>query len=230
MATTTPNFGWDIPQSTDLVKDGATAIAALGTDIDTALVDLKGGTTGQYLTKNSNTDLDFVWAAVSAGGYTSLASGNLTGSAVNLTSISQSYKKLVLVMRNMSISGSDEFVIRLNNSSSSIYGWYTVISNSAPSVTGAIANTSIIKMPAGNQDAANTKAHYVLEFEDYTASATQIVHAYGAMKSSSYAQISAFLAYGVADTQSAITEINLKADYGGAYTFDNGTYELFGVK
>jgi hypothetical protein len=63
MATTTPNFGWDIPQSTDLVKDGATAIAALGTDIDTALVDLKGGTTGQVLSKNSNTDLDFTWVA-----------------------------------------------------------------------------------------------------------------------------------------------------------------------
>ena len=63
MATTTPNFGWDIPQSTDLVKDGATAIAALGTDIDTALVDLKGGTTGQVLSKASNTDLDFTWVA-----------------------------------------------------------------------------------------------------------------------------------------------------------------------
>jgi len=61
MATTTTNFGWDIPQSTDLVKDGATAIATLGQDIDTALVDLKGGTTGQVLSKNSNTDLDFTW-------------------------------------------------------------------------------------------------------------------------------------------------------------------------
>ena len=66
MATTTTNFGWDIPQSTDLVKDGATAIAALGQDIDTALVDLKGGTTGQYLTKTSGTDLDFTWATISA--------------------------------------------------------------------------------------------------------------------------------------------------------------------
>lgn len=62
MATTTTNFGWDIPQSTDLVKDGATAIAALGQDIDTALVDLKGGTTGQVLAKASNTDLDFTWS------------------------------------------------------------------------------------------------------------------------------------------------------------------------
>ena len=64
MATTTTNFGWDIPQSTDLVKDGATAIAALGQDIDTALVDLKGGTTGQVLSKASGTDLDYTWVAV----------------------------------------------------------------------------------------------------------------------------------------------------------------------
>jgi hypothetical protein len=64
MATTTTNFGWDIPQSTDLVKDGATAIAALGQDIDTALVDLKGGTTGQVLAKASGTDLDFSWVAI----------------------------------------------------------------------------------------------------------------------------------------------------------------------
>ena len=64
MATTTTNFGWDIPQSTDLVKDGATAIAALGQDIDTAFVDLKGGTTGQVLSKASNTDLDYTWVAV----------------------------------------------------------------------------------------------------------------------------------------------------------------------
>jgi hypothetical protein len=61
MATTTTNFGWDIPQSTDLVKDGATAIATLGQDIDTAFVDLKGGTTGQVLSKTSGTDLDFTW-------------------------------------------------------------------------------------------------------------------------------------------------------------------------
>lgn len=63
MATTTTNFGWDIPQSTDLVKDGATAIATLGQDIDTAFVDLKGGTTGQVLSKASGTDLDFTWVA-----------------------------------------------------------------------------------------------------------------------------------------------------------------------
>jgi len=80
MATTTTNFGWDIPQSTDLVKDGATAIAALGQDIDTALVDLKGGTTGQILAKNSNTDLDYTWINNDQGDITAVTAGTgLTG-------------------------------------------------------------------------------------------------------------------------------------------------------
>lgn len=60
----TTNFGWTTPADTDLVKDGAAAIRTLGNGIDTSLVDLKGGTTGQVLSKASNTDLDFSWIAV----------------------------------------------------------------------------------------------------------------------------------------------------------------------
>jgi hypothetical protein len=60
MATTT-NFGWETPDDTDLVKDGAAAIRTALGGVDTSFVDLKGGTTGQVLAKNSNTDLDFTW-------------------------------------------------------------------------------------------------------------------------------------------------------------------------
>jgi len=61
MATTTPNFGWVVPTSTDLVKNGATAISTLGSGVDTSFVGLKGGTTGQVLSKTSATDLAFTW-------------------------------------------------------------------------------------------------------------------------------------------------------------------------
>jgi hypothetical protein len=44
MATTTPNYGWDVPTSTDYVKDGATAIETLGDDIDATLYTALGGT------------------------------------------------------------------------------------------------------------------------------------------------------------------------------------------
>lgn len=63
MATTT-NFGWETPDDTDLVKDGAAAIRTALGGVDTSFVDLKGGTTGQVLTKASNTDLDYSWTAV----------------------------------------------------------------------------------------------------------------------------------------------------------------------
>jgi hypothetical protein len=60
MANTT-NFGWETPDDTDLVKDGAAAMRTLANSIDASFVDLKGGTTGQILSKASNTDLDFTW-------------------------------------------------------------------------------------------------------------------------------------------------------------------------
>ncbi len=64
MATTT-NFGWETPDDTDLVKDGAAAIRTALGGVDTSFVDLKGGTTGQVLSKATNTDLDFTWTSAS---------------------------------------------------------------------------------------------------------------------------------------------------------------------
>jgi hypothetical protein len=80
MATTTPNFGWSVPTSTDLVKDGATAIELLGDSIDASLVDLKGGTTGQILSKASDADMDFVFITNDVGDITAVVAGTgLTG-------------------------------------------------------------------------------------------------------------------------------------------------------
>jgi hypothetical protein len=64
---TTPNFNWATPDNTGLVKNGALDIRTLGNAIDSSLVDLKGGTTGQVLTKASNTDMDFSWVADATG-------------------------------------------------------------------------------------------------------------------------------------------------------------------
>jgi hypothetical protein len=74
MATTT-NFGWETPDDTDLVKDGAAAMRTLGNSIDTSFVDLKGGTTGQVLSKASATDLDFTWVTDAAGDITGVTAG-----------------------------------------------------------------------------------------------------------------------------------------------------------
>jgi hypothetical protein len=68
MATTTPNYGWPVPTSTDYVKDGATAIEALGDAIDATVFALPTG----GLTKISNTTL----TASSGQAFTGLTPGS----------------------------------------------------------------------------------------------------------------------------------------------------------
>ena len=89
MANPTTNFNWQMPTSSDLVTDLPADFEVFGQAVDTALVDLKGGTTGQILTKASNTDMDFTWSseagdisAVTAG--TGLSGGGTSG-AVTLS-------------------------------------------------------------------------------------------------------------------------------------------------
>jgi hypothetical protein len=86
MATTT-NYGWDTPDDTDLVKDGAAAIRTLGSSIDTTTKNLNPSTTlgdieYRSATANTNTRLAIgstgnvltvsggvpVWAAPAGGG------------------------------------------------------------------------------------------------------------------------------------------------------------------
>jgi len=118
MATTTPNYGWTVPTSTDLVKDGATAIETLGDAVDATvfananaaiaktIVDAKGdiiaataadtvarlpvGTNGQALKANSATATGLEWGSVAATkSYSLLGTGTLTsGSTVTVSGIS----------------------------------------------------------------------------------------------------------------------------------------------
>ena len=81
MPTTTTNFGWTVPSDTDLVKDGAAAIRTALGGPDTSFVDLKGGTTGQVLSKASSTDLDFTWTEQ---GDTTLSFNAQTGTTYTL--------------------------------------------------------------------------------------------------------------------------------------------------
>jgi hypothetical protein len=76
MTNPTSNFGWQMPTPTDLVTDLPADFEVFGQAVDTDFVDLLGGTTGQILSKTSNTDLDFTWITNDVGDIT----------AVNVTS------------------------------------------------------------------------------------------------------------------------------------------------
>ena len=80
MSNPTSNFNWQMPTNTDLVTDLPADFEVFGQAVDTTLADLKGGTSGQILSKNSNTDMDFVWIANDQGDITGItATSPLTG-------------------------------------------------------------------------------------------------------------------------------------------------------
>lgn len=61
MTNPTSNFNWQMPTSSDLVTDLPADFEVFGQAVDTSMADLLGGTSGQILSKNSNTNMDFVW-------------------------------------------------------------------------------------------------------------------------------------------------------------------------
>jgi hypothetical protein len=67
MSNPTSNFNWQMPTNTDLVSQLPADFEVFGQAVDTAMADLLGGTTGQVLKKNTDANMDFVWAADSAG-------------------------------------------------------------------------------------------------------------------------------------------------------------------
>lgn len=61
MTNPTTPFNWQMPQSSDLVTDLPADFETFGQAVATSMADLLGGTTGQVLSKASNTDMDFTW-------------------------------------------------------------------------------------------------------------------------------------------------------------------------
>lgn len=91
MATTTPIFGWPVPTSTDYVKDGATAIEALGDAIDATVA-------GGVLQIVSTTKTDTFST-------TSTSFTDITGVSLSITPKSINSKILLIVSLMSSGSG-----------------------------------------------------------------------------------------------------------------------------
>jgi hypothetical protein len=127
MATTT-NYGWTTPDDSALVKDGASAIRTLGSSIDStlktqidaqipdSLLTTKGdliaatgastparlgvGANNTVLVADSAESTGMKWAVPASGSRTLLSTTTLTGASVTISSISQSYKDLYIVIKN----------------------------------------------------------------------------------------------------------------------------------
>jgi hypothetical protein len=228
MATTT-NFGWSTPDDSANVKDGASAIRSLGTAIDTSLVDLKGGTTGQTLTKATNTDMDFSWATPAAGGgMTVISSGSLPTNSTTLTisSIPTTYKDLLLICsRVQGTTGTGGLKFRVNNITASntyqsvgLITGQTTVQNS----DNAMISPGLGYMITPNSSSTLTVYCYV---RDYTNTNSRKHIQCDAFNGGSAATQSGHCSNTGAIT-SAINRIDFSND---TSNFSGGAYVLYGV-
>jgi hypothetical protein len=80
MSNPTTPFNWQMPTNTDLVTDLPADFEVFGQAVATSMADLLGGTTGQILSKATNTNMDFTWIDNQVGDITSItATTPLTG-------------------------------------------------------------------------------------------------------------------------------------------------------
>ena len=80
MTNPTTPFNWQMPTASDLVTDLPADFETFGQAVATSMADLLGGTTGQVLSKASNTDMDFTWTTANPGDITAVTAGTgITG-------------------------------------------------------------------------------------------------------------------------------------------------------
>jgi hypothetical protein len=240
MATTT-NYGWTTPDDTDLVKDGAAAIRTLGSSVDTTTKALNPSTTlgdieYRSSTADTNTRLPLgtanqllrvnsgatapEWATISTGSLTSIASGSLSGSSVDLTGISQDYTHLQLVLRDYYASNNFLARIRLNNGSGATDYRQFVGSSTGTYTTpdSAFYLSDNVNVQTNTQNAT----HAILNIFDYTETTTKTI----CQANFGYNSIAGlFTGYWIQTDN--IDQINIAPSSG---TWSGGTYILYGVK
>ena len=126
MATVTPNYSWPVPTSTDLVKDGATAIEALGDAIDATVFGL--GESGLTLI-NSTT-----FSAVASQSVNNVFSATYQNYRIMVQSVNASGAAFNMRLR---VSGADSTA---SNYSGAYY--YRVMGGAGSGTTGSGPTTS----------------------------------------------------------------------------------------
>lgn len=135
MATTTTNYGFDIPTSTDYVKDGATAIATLGQDIDTNLATVN--LAGLVLVKTQTI-------------------GSAVSSVTVTNAFSATYENYRIVISNSVASASNALRLSYNNSTGSTYSHVGTYYTWGSTTTVNEAGSSLTYTWIGNVQGGNT--------------------------------------------------------------------------
>jgi hypothetical protein len=191
------------------------------------------GTSGQVLTVSGGVP---TWATASAGGFTSLATGSLSGNSLNLTSISGSYKSLRLILSNYFYDTRGNMQLTFNGSTASNYttgqivGTYAVSPGSYnPSAYSATGWPSSYAWLGNGENVHNASGNniYILDIPNYTDTSAMKI-ASGVVFQRSNTDNYCFQPENHLWRQTAaINQITVKAE--GTRNFNGGTYTLLGL-
>jgi len=123
--------------------------------------------TGQlyFLSTSAAVFTDYTQAAAASGSMTSIATGSFSNSALSLTSISQAYKTLILIISDAAGNNVD-MQFRLNADTGSNYAWVNLQAQDAANNRSTGSTSFQVSYPyLGNTYADNT---FVLTLQNYT--------------------------------------------------------------
>lgn len=230
MSNPTTPFSWQMPTATDLVTDLPADFEVFGQAVATSMADLLGGTTGQILAKNSNTDMDFVWSAPTSGSMTAIASGNIpTGtSTLSLTSISGAYTHLQLHVIAWNGSGNNTLIARLNGDTGSNYTFSNSgFTTGSARASGLGSQTSFNLCSGDSAVSGNNKNITVIDVPFYTNATTgKVFQSSTGFLDAGSARAVTFVNGYYSGTNAAVTQIDFI--YGSNWS--GGSYVLYGVK
>jgi hypothetical protein len=221
-----------------VTNDMATTITAAGDIVvgtgSGTYDNLPIGTTNQILTADTSVSPYKVkWATpASSGSKTVLASGSMSGSGVTLSSISQGYKDLQLVLTSLTWStGTDHLGFRVNgitsaNYRSSIFG----AANGTTYTTTLDAAYDTSNRIYLNNHMTNTSGlnHCVINYTDYASASDQMLCNWALSYNNTTSNYFGFGPFSCQGISGGITSISIFT-YNGNYSFNGGTYTLYGV-
>lgn len=149
-----------MPTSTDLVTDLPADFEVFGQAVDTSMADLKGGTSGQVLSKNSNTDMDFVWVTSDDANAIQNAIVDAKGDLITATAADTPARLAV---------GTNGQTLVADSTAATGLKWATVSSGGMTSIaSGSLSGTSVTL-----SSIAGTYKNLQLVLRDFTFSNTQ---------------------------------------------------------
>ena len=208
MATTTPNYGWTVPTSTDLVKDGATAIETLGDSVDATVKGLNPeatlgdisyrsstantktrlgiGTNGQVLSVSGGVPA-WTTPAVSASALTlikartTFSSTANTGTTFDNVFSSTYFNYIIVIDQTSAVTANDTLVFRYRSGGTTYSGgnYYSGYSNVTWNGTSApVGNSGGTYISIGTLASGFNNASYTVNFYSPNAASSEFKIAY----------------------------------------------------